>query len=414
MNDPASCFTMKIAYITVKLPFGSKETFIIPEIKEIIRRGNDVLILPFRPDRDVFHGEAECLRAITHNVRLLSWKEMIGFLRELLKRPAKGFAVIAQVLRKSRNVKIALKNLLAVPKGFYAASLFRKRNIDHIHAHWASTPSSVAYMASCLTGIPWSFTAHRWDIAENNLLAEKLSAAVFARVINNNGKKEIADLIKNGMLRKSGIVIHMGTSIPDGPPKGHRQASSTTIMCPANLELVKGHRYLLEACRILIDRNMTFRCLIAGSGPLELDLKSMARSLRIESSVEFSGGLPHERLISMYDAGMVDIVVLPSITTPDGEKEGVPVSLMEAMAHNIPVISTNTGGIPELVEDSGILVREKDSQALAAAIVNLTRDRNLYEDLQKRGREKVLKEFNIVRNVEALLSLMQNEAAAGH
>ena len=104
------------------------------------------------------------------------------------------------------------------------------------------------------------------------------------------------------------------------------------------------------------------------------------------------------------------MVILPSITTDKGEHEGIPVTLMEAMAYGIPVISTKTGGIPELIGDgSGIMVEEKNAKAIADAIERLMLDRNFYHILSLKGREKILKEFSIKENAKNLLSLFKAE-----
>lgn len=399
---------MKIAYITVKLPYGRQETFIIPEIKEVIRQGHEALVFPFRPDGEIFHREAEGLRDITHSAKMLSFKVFAGALFEFLRRPVKGAGIILKVVLNSRSPFIALKNFAAIPKGFYAARVFRQAKVEHIHAHWASTTATVAYIASHLTGIPWSFTAHRWDIAENNLIKDKVKSGVFARAIDENGRQEIIDITKNNDLKEKALVIHMGVKIPilkDFPNRNNRIFS---IICPANLRPIKGHKYLIEACKILDEKEINFTCLIAGDGPLEGELKSLVRSLNLSERVKFIGRLPHEKLLEMYRNKDVNLVVLPSIVTHDGEKEGIPVALMEAMAYGIPVISTETGGIPELVRDAGLLVPPGDSNGLADAIAQVTSDTLLYQELQSKGRKRVEEDFEIGRNTVKLLSKIKS------
>src|SRR3990172_2062434 len=107
---------MKIGYLTVKLPYGKQETFIIPEIKEVLRQGHEVLILPFRPDDQIFHREADNLRDITHHAKLFSAQVFGGLLLELLRNPVKGAKIISEVIIKSRSVKVALKNIAVIPK----------------------------------------------------------------------------------------------------------------------------------------------------------------------------------------------------------------------------------------------------------------------------------------------------------
>jgi glycosyltransferase involved in cell wall biosynthesis len=195
----------------------------------------------------------------------------------------------------------------------------------------------------------------------------------------------------------------MGVSIPETEQIQRRKDGIFTIICPANLVPKKGLRYLIEACRLVADEGIKFKCLIAGDGPLENELKSLVTSLKLESYVKFLGRVQHDRLIGMYENSEVDLVALPSIITQDGEKEGIPVALMEAMAHGIPVISTNTGGIPELLRDAGIVIHEKDSNAIARAIEVLMNDSSFYKELQKLGKNKIKREFNLSINVSLLL-----------
>jgi len=104
----------------------------------------------------------------------------------------------------------------------------------------------------------------------------------------------------------------------------------------------------------------------------------------------------------------VDAVVLPSITTDDNEREGIPVALMEAMAYGIPVVSTRTAGIPELIsEGAGLLVGEKEAQELAGAIEKLITDEELAAEIGKRGRERVEEEFHLQKNARLLLQCIE-------
>lgn len=369
----------------------------------MIKQGNEIIIIPFRPADAIFHKDAESLRYITCHAKFFAPKVAAGFFLEFLRQPLKSILIIGKVLFNSRNLTIALKNISTIPKGFFSARILKKHKVEHIHSHWASTPSTVACIASYLSGISWSFTAHRWDIAENNLLKEKVKSASFVRSINEGGKNEIESIINDSLLTKKVMVIHMGVNIPELKQIEKKNKKEFIMICPANLVPKKGHEYLIEACRFIADAGINFKCLIAGDGPLEHDLKSLVASLKLESHIDFLGRVPHDKLIGMYQNGMVDVVVLPSIETEDGQKEGIPVALMEAMAYGIPVISTNTGGIPELIDGSGVLLPEKDPDAMAAAIEMLMNDTSFYIKLQKLGQDKVSKEFNLSENVKTLV-----------
>ncbi|MFQ5771805.1 MAG: glycosyltransferase family 4 protein, partial [bacterium] len=263
--------------------------------------------------------------------------------------------------------------------------------------------------ASCLTGIPWSFTAHRWDIHENNLLLEKVKSATFIRAINQNGKNEIINIIKEKSLNHKIFVIHMGVEIPSTTQRHPSSNGIFTILCAANLVPVKGHKYLIEACNILQKNGIDFKCYIAGEGYLEKEMIAKVNKLKLNNRIQFLGKLPHDRLIKMFEEKTVDLVVLPSIVTTSGEKEGIPVTLMEAMAHNLPVISTSTGGIPELIKDAGVLVEAGNPTQLAICIIKFITNRDYYTQISESCREKVADEYNISNIVKKILKKIRNK-----
>lgn len=388
----------KIAYITVNSPFGPQETFILSELLELRRSGVDLLILPRDRAKKLFHEQAKVLLDDTAATPRLSFTALWEFLKFGMLRPRSCMRLLSGVVLKSRNLMIALKNLAVLPKAVYLAAQLPKDSVSHIHAHWASTTATMAYVMSGIMNIPWSFTAHRWDIAENNLLREKCRSASFVRVISEKGRRELIDIVQDPSLTEKICVIHMGVPAPEDESATPPGSGLFSLVCPANLVAVKGHRYLIEACRALAEDRVRFDCLLAGDGPLGKDLKDLVRGYGLEGQVRFIGRQSQESLLNMYRSGAVHAVVLPSIVTEEGEKEGIPVALMEAMSYGIPVIATNTGAIPELIGDgSGIMVEEKNPRALAAAIKTLMEDRAYGMHIGGMGRKKIRREFNASR-----------------
>ena len=207
-------------------------------------------------------------------------------------------------------------------------------------------------------------------------------------------------------------VVHMGVVIPSKLSSNERDSRKHfTIMCPANLLPVKGHKYLLQAVAELKTRGVSCRLLLAGHGPLVSSLERQVDEFKIQDRVKFLGQLSHNALLQYYAGDAVDAVVLPSVDLGNGLHEGIPVSLMEAMAYHIPVIATATGGIPELItEGTGILVPPQDSSTLADALERLVRDAGLRRKLALAGHQRVEDAFNIGRVVERLCSLMAGPA----
>ena len=397
---------MKIVYITAQIPWGRGETFLLEELFEIKRQGVDLLIIPRNPPKEVFHKETHELLENAVWLPLINFKMVISFLKTLFTTVSL-WKILGVLVKYSRNPWILIKNLAVTPKGIFITKMIKKENIEHIHAHWGSTTSTMAYVISYLTGTPWSFTLHRWDIKENNMLKEKVKSAKFVRCISEHGKNELLEILggKDGEKIK---VIHLGVKVPANIKEHSLTKKVFTIIVPANLLEVKGHHYLIEACSDLLKSGIkNFQCIFYGDGPLRIRLENLIGEKKLTNFVKMPGTLPHEKLIKMYKNKEIDVVVLPSIITKT-EHEGIPVALMEAMAYRIPVISTNTGGIPELLSrGAGIIVEEKSPQKLTEAIIKVMKDVDFRKELSKRELQRIKEDFNIEKNTKTLLELIQ-------
>lgn len=403
---------MKLAYITAHAPFGRGETFVVEEMLAMAEMDVDLVVLPRNPPREVFHDFGSQLMDRTIWLPLIDLQILLNFLKIAATKPRVWIA-IGKILRQSRTLGILVKNLAVFPKAIFAASILRQAGVEHIHVHWGSTTATMAWVISELTGIPWSMTLHRWDIAENNMLELKVKSAAFVRCISEDGRHEVLDLVGQKYSEKI-KVVHMGVRLPEAQPSQlSRSMSDFVILCPANFVPKKGHRFLVEACALLIDRGIrNIRCLLTADGPTQDEIKTLVNQLGLTHMICFVGRIPREKLLQIYEKGEVNLVVLPSIVTPNGEKEGIPVALMEAMAYGIPVISTNTGGIPELLKDgAGVMVQPASPEALAEAISQLINNEDLRADLAQRGRERVAADFDLYKNAKTLLKLMANHRA---
>lgn len=399
---------MKILYITAQTPWGKGETFILEEMIEINYQGIDLSIIPRNPSKEIFHSQAKKLLDNAIWFPLIPPKMVIVFLKSLLIKST-IWKILRFIIIYSRSLRIFIKNLVVFPKAVFIKELIRKNNVDHIHAHWGSTTATMAYIISKLSGIPWSFTLHRWDIKENNMLKEKVKSSKFVRCISENGKNELLEIIGTDFKNKI-KVIHMGVKIPINVDKvNNDEKKSFRIITPANLLALKGHKYLIEACSILIEEGIkNFECIFYGKGLIKNELKELIKKKLLNNYIKMPGIIPHEKLMGIYKNKNVDIVILPSVNTKNGGHEGIPVALIEAMAYSIPVISTNTGGIPELLSDkAGVIVEERNSQQLAIAIKKLIENGNIRKKIGRQGYERVCKEFNIQKNTKKLLKLFE-------
>jgi glycosyltransferase involved in cell wall biosynthesis len=259
----------------------------------------------------------------------------------------------------------------------------------------------MAMLASRMSDVPWSLTAHRWDIVEDNLLAAKVKSASFVRFISEDGLK---------MAREIGIggdsivrVLHLGVTIP-GPVK-RRGRPGRVVLCPARLSEVKGHRFLLEAWRMLQDRGVDGELWLAGQGELGPQLQALANDLDLLGSVKFLGAVPYRDLLKMYEDAAVCAVVMASIDMGNGLHEGIPAALIEAMSYGVPVVATTTGATGELIlPGTGLLAPPEDPGALADGIRSLLEDAELARQLGESGRRRAAEAHDIVGITSELAS----------
>jgi glycosyltransferase involved in cell wall biosynthesis len=385
---------VKLLYVTIMFPFGTKEAFFIPEVQELIRCGHEVTIVPVRKPGGIVHADAEALSTMAVFVPLFGATVAWELVSEFLAHPLRTVWAAMRLLAHSRSPAIAARNMAVFPKGVWAGREARRRKVEHIHAQWAGTTASIGWVASQVTGIAFSFTAHRWDIPHNNALALKAEAASLIRAIDEPGAAELSRLVRPNDRKIQ--VIHMGVTLPEIRCLALPSLKELRVVVVANLVEKKGHQYLIRAARLLVDRDMKLKIDFVGDGPLRDDLQRQVMSMQLDDFVQFVGVLSHDEILRRLLRGHWDVMALPSIVTGSGEKEGIPVSLMEAMACGVPVISTDTGGIPELLgEGAGVLVRERDPVGLAQELELLFRDPERRRRLAVAGARRVSEQFSV-------------------
>src|SRR5262249_27275548 len=176
----------------------------------------------------------------------------------------------------------------------------------------------------------------------------------------------------------------------------------------------KGFPVLVDALARLRDRGIEFRCTIVGVGPLERALRGQVERLRLGDHVALPGALAEETLAAFYRE--VDLFALACEVEPDGDRDGIPNVVVEAMASGLPVVSTNVSGLPECVEHgvTGLLVPERDAAALAEALVELIARPERARALGRAGRLKVGREVSAARNVAPIAAALRDALDAGH
>ena len=394
---------MRIVYVTASMPFGYGETFLIEEVRELLSRGHQVFVVPRSPGKQVTHTPFPPECAVREG--LCSYRVVRDALRISAALPRR-VAAATHALLQARSTALRMKNLAVVPKALWLARMATRLKADHIHCHWAGTTASMTMLAAAASGISWSFTAHRWDIVENNALDAKVRAASFVRVISDDGLRLMGSL---GIDRGRARVLRMGVRVPQraawtAPPR------PPVVLCPANLVEVKGHRFLIEAWRILRDRGFDGELWLAGDGELRRPLESLAARLHPDGRVKFLGRVGQERLLGFYNSGIASAVALASVDLGQGAHEGIPVALMEAMGYGVPVVATSTGGIPELVNrETGILVPPGDAAALAAGLERALTGGTASQRLASLGRRYVAENHDVVSIAATLEQWFQGQ-----
>jgi glycosyltransferase involved in cell wall biosynthesis len=249
-----------------------------------------------------------------------------------------------------------------------------------------------------LLSIPFSFTAHAWDIfKEQAMLPAKLRAADFVATISEYNRHYLNRLCPAAADRIH--VVRCGVNLARFSHQHEcRRVDPPLILSVGRLVEKKGLACLVEACARLHDRGIDFTCTIVGDGPQRNALARSIAARDLQEIVKLVGELPQEELCDLWQ--MACVFALPCTIARNGNRDGIPVALMEAMASGVPVVSTTISGIPELVEDgvTGLLVSSDDAEALSQAISRLLADPGLATRLARAGRQRVEREYDVVRN----------------
>lgn len=403
MNAGAEQRHHRIAYLMSRFPKIS-ETFILYEILALEELGFEVEIFPLVREREqVQHREAARLAARAHDIRLVSRDVVRAQVHWLRRRPRRYLAAWAAALRGNvMSPRFLVRALAVVSLAATFAHRMEKSGVQHIHAHWATHPALAAYIASRLTGIPYSFTAHAHDIyVERPMLEEKIRRAAFVVTISEFNRRFLENLYGRVAADRL-VVVHCGTDTSLFHPPAARASGPWTIVCIASLQAQKGQSILVDACRRLVDEGIDLRCILIGEGETRAALEEQVRASGLVDRVELLGHQPRHRVVELLSTA--DVVAQPSIILPSGKMEGIPVALMEALAMERPVVATAISGVAELVEDdiTGLLVAPQDPGQLADALRRLYRDPELGARLGRAGRRRVVDEFDLTRSARQL------------
>ncbi|CDL84457.1 glycosyltransferase [Xenorhabdus cabanillasii] len=394
-----------IFFITSSYPFGDGESFITSEIEDL-SDNYKVHVIPTYPRGNLKNNQEKKTNKNIYYLYLplLTIKYFFSSLLFIIKHPIILWGLLRLCL--VRNYKHSIRNLVLIPKSIFLYKKMKKINPCFIYSHWISAPTQLAMMLSFLSKVPYGATGHRWDVIDNNNFTNKFENATFVRLISKKSQqllhfkisKKYHDKIKTIYI---GVDVDKNTNISF--IKSH-----TRGVCIANLIPVKGHIYLFNAISLLKRKDNIVHIDIIGDGELKEYLLKLAKNLNIEQQIHFKGQLTHNCVQNLLDRGIYQFCCLPSLDLGNGLHEGIPVSLMEAMSKGIPCISTTTGSITELINDSynGILVKAADSEALANGIMVLIQDKDLRQKISENGIKTINYLFNRKNNNKKILDLI--------
>jgi colanic acid/amylovoran biosynthesis glycosyltransferase len=404
-EEPARAGGLKVAYLVSRFPKLS-ETFVLGEILAVEEQGVQVELFPLLRERDdVVHSEARPLTARAHYqpfLSLLILRSQLHFLRSRPRAYVKAFADLLHGTWGSLNYFVGALGIF--PKVAHAARMMETSGVEHVHCHFSNHPAAAGFVVHRLTGIPYSFTAHGFDLhVDRHMLCEKVAEAAFVVPVSEYNRRLIVEECGEQVLGKL-TVIHCGVDTdffrPRESPPAERPFS---LLCVGTLHEVKGQGYLVEACRLLMRAGVDVSCTFVGDGPDRAALTRQVAAAGLEGRVAFAGRRTRAELAKLLPSAHV--LVAPSVPTREGKREGIPVVLMEAMASGVPVVASGISGIPELVEgeETGLLVPPRDAGALARALQRLRDDPALRARLAHAAREKVVREFDVRANAAELI-----------
>lgn len=288
--------------------------------------------------------------------------------------------------------------------------------IEHLHAHFAHDPTLITQLVHFLTGLPFSFTAHARDLYQipQAALVERLRSAQLV-VTCCGANLDYIKTVAPAMHQPPIYLIHHGVNLamfqPAPPPVA---GALPLILSVGRLVTKKGFADLLAACALLQAANHAFQCLIFGEGPLYAELLAQIDQLGLNDIVQLRGACTQQALVPMLQ--QADIFALTPCVTDDGDRDGVPNVLVEAMSCALPVVSTGVGGIPELVthEVNGLLAAPHDVTAIAAHLATLLTDATRRQRLGQAARQTVTEHFDLAKAARRLAMLFDDVKQAKH
>jgi colanic acid/amylovoran biosynthesis glycosyltransferase len=382
-----------LAYVFERFPKFS-QTFCYREIAELFRQGIRPAIFSLRsPD---FGPETAWDRAIISTVHQLPEGEAFARLAN------EAATSLPKPMRKTLHEWRGKPDSLRLHQATYTGMRLQKLGVRHVHTHFAGMAARTAFWIKKFFGIDYSVTVHANDIFVPAVfeigLSEIISSASAVIAVSDFAANQLRQRFPENAAR----VHRIYNGIDPAKFQSAEFERPPLILSIGRLIGKKGFDILIDACAFLRQSGHEFRCEIIGQGPLVGELQAQIHRRDLREQVRLPGSQTQPEIAAQLSKATV--LALPCRIEPDGAMDNLPTVVMEAMASALPVVSTNVGGISEMVRDgeTGLLVTQNDPAATADALTRFINDIELARSFGGRGRKRVEEIFSIEKKVRAL------------
>jgi glycosyltransferase involved in cell wall biosynthesis len=378
----------KIAYILKGYPRLS-ETFIAQEIWGLEQLGFEIIIYSLRHSTsDKIHPLHQQIKAKVVYLPEYLWSEPWRVLKAWW-RTKKKYKKMRKVFFKDLKNDKSFSRLRRFGQALVLAQELDD-DVKHLHAHFLHTPATVTYYVSLLLDKPWSVSAHAKDIwtQKTSEIKGKLDACQWAITCTSYAAQYLNQMVPKVELIYHGIDFKRFALQPI-----KKMSGIIKILSVGRCVTKKGYDVLLEALAKL-SHSYQWRFIHIGAGEIEINLKQLAVNLSIAEKIEWRGAQSHDEVIAAYRES--DIFVLPSRIAENGDRDGLPNVLMEAVSQGLPLLSTEISGISELIMngETGLLVAPEDVEGLAISLQKLMDEPTLRTQLVRQGQQLLQQKFN--------------------
>lgn len=408
---------IKIAYNLWQFP-NFTETFIRREIDELVSSGKSAQVFAETTDPNLIIDDSiqAWINRTIYIYPIIFSKLLSEFFYFLIFHPIKTIKLFLYILfHRYSYYKTLKEDFVVFGKTLHLTRFLKNYDIQHVHSPWANLTGFLSFGAAYLLNLPFTVHVRAYDINHWKSkfgLSEILENAdcIFTNSEYNRSRiNSITQNKKNIYLIRDGVDTNI--LIPN--QKSDRLSFPVRILSVGRLIEPKGFVYLLQACALLVKQGISFECKIIGGRDFTkekrsyMDIFTTYHALKLEEWVSFEGAEPFGEILKSYH--WADVFVLACVKSQTGEHDITPNVILEAMAMELPVVSTKTGAIPEIIthRKTGLLVDPGDADALAEALKSLILAPDLRIKLGKAGRRQVIENYNISQNVSKMAGLFK-------